>query len=73
MEHVHESPLVMIVPLVVLAIGAVVAGFAASTTLFIGEDWQHFWRGSIFNRARTTTCLRRDGRHRRLGRRWRRP
>ena len=29
MEHVHESPAVMLVPLVLLAIGALVAGFAA--------------------------------------------
>ena len=48
MEHVHESPAVMLVPLVLLAIGAVVAGKALDSA-FIGEGWQAFWNGSIFN------------------------
>ncbi len=47
MEHVHESPAVMLVPLVLLAIGAVVAGKALDSA-FIGEGWQAFWNGSIF-------------------------
>jgi NADH-quinone oxidoreductase subunit L len=46
-EHVHESPVVMLAPLVLLAIGAVVAGKALDGA-FIGEDWQAFWNGSIF-------------------------
>ena len=29
LEHVHESPAVMTVPLIVLALGAIFAGFAA--------------------------------------------
>jgi NADH-quinone oxidoreductase subunit L len=48
LEHVHESPPVMIVPLLVLATGAVIAGKLLDP-LFIGEDWQAFWNGSIFN------------------------
>jgi NADH-quinone oxidoreductase subunit L len=48
MEHVHESPPVMLVPLVVLAIGAVIAGKLLDTT-FIGEGFHDFWRASIFN------------------------
>jgi NADH-quinone oxidoreductase subunit L len=48
LEHVHESPPVMIVPLLFLATGAVIAGKLLST-LFIGADWQAFWNGSIFN------------------------
>jgi NADH-quinone oxidoreductase subunit L len=48
LEHVHESPTVMLAPLVVLAIGAVVAGKLLDTT-FIGEGLQAFWHGSIFN------------------------
>jgi NADH-quinone oxidoreductase subunit L len=48
LKHVHESPLVMIGPLVVLAIGAVFAGWALDGW-FIGPQWQAFWRGSIFN------------------------
>ncbi len=46
LEHVHESPPVMTVPLMLLAVGAVVAGFALHG-MFIGEDWPAFWRGSI--------------------------
>jgi NADH-quinone oxidoreductase subunit L len=48
MEHVHESPMVMIVPLLVLSAGAFAAGFAMHSWL-IGENWQEFWGGSIFN------------------------
>src|SRR5271165_1024545 len=48
LEHAHESPWVMLGPLVVLSIGAVFAGWALDTW-FIGADWQHFWNGSIFN------------------------
>ena len=50
MEHVHESPWVMLVPLLVLSVGALVAGFALHSW-FIGEDWQAFWNGSIYNGA----------------------
>jgi NADH-quinone oxidoreductase subunit L len=48
LEHAHESPWVMLGPLVVLAIGAVTAGWALHTW-FIGADWPHFWNGAIFN------------------------
>ncbi len=47
-EHVHESPPVMLLPLVLLAIGAVVAGFLLDPE-FIGETWREFWNGAIFN------------------------
>ena len=40
---VHESPFVMSVPLIVLAIGATVNGFSFRT-LFIGDEWREFWR-----------------------------
>jgi NADH-quinone oxidoreductase subunit L len=48
MEHVHESPAVMLVPLLVLSVGALVAGFSLHS-LFIGDNWQAFWNGSIYN------------------------
>ncbi len=48
LEHAHESPWVMLGPLVVLSIGATFLGWALDTW-FIGADWQHFWNGSIFN------------------------
>jgi NADH-quinone oxidoreductase subunit L len=44
--HVHESPPVMTLPLVVLAIGALLAGWLLKGQL-IGVDWQHFWGSSI--------------------------
>jgi NADH-quinone oxidoreductase subunit L len=43
----HESPLVMLIPLAVLALGAVVAGFAFHEA-FIGHDYEHFWKGALF-------------------------
>ncbi|ACI98641.1 NADH-quinone oxidoreductase subunit L [Rhodospirillum centenum] len=46
MAHVHESPQVMLVPLYVLAVGAVAAGFVAYPW-FVGHDMAHFWGGSI--------------------------
>ena len=47
-EETHESPLVMIVPLVFLSIGAVFAGYAFKE-LFIGyEAANNFWKDSIF-------------------------
>jgi NADH-quinone oxidoreductase subunit L len=48
MHHVHESPPVMIVPLIGLALGAAFAGFAFYE-YFVGEhNLEAFWRGSIF-------------------------
>jgi NADH-quinone oxidoreductase subunit L len=43
----HESPLVMLVPLVVLAIGALVAGYAFKEA-FIGHHYEHFWKSALF-------------------------
>ncbi len=48
LSHVHESPWAMVGPLLVLAVGAVTAGWALHGW-FIGEEWKHFWAGSIFN------------------------
>jgi NADH-quinone oxidoreductase subunit L len=48
MEHVHESPAVMIVPLLVLAVGAVFSGIALNHW-FIGEAQTEFWNHAIFN------------------------
>jgi len=42
----HESPLVMLVPLAVLAIGALFAGLAFSQN-FIGHHFEEFWKGTI--------------------------
>jgi NADH-quinone oxidoreductase subunit L len=46
MEHAHESPNVMLVPLYVLAVGAVFAGWLGYS-YFVGHDAEHFWGESI--------------------------
>ena len=48
MGHVHESPAVMLTPLVLLAVGAIATGFLFEGS-FIGEGWLEFWRGAIVN------------------------
>ncbi len=47
MSHVHESPNVMLIPLYVLAIGAVVAGFVFEHW-FIGHEEKLFWGPAIY-------------------------
>ncbi len=47
-EETHESPLVMLIPLVLLSIGAVFAGYIFKD-LFIGHNGlNNFWQDSIF-------------------------
>jgi NADH-quinone oxidoreductase subunit L len=43
----HESPLSMLIPLAVLSLGAVAAGFAFKEA-FIGHDYEHFWKAALF-------------------------
>jgi NADH-quinone oxidoreductase subunit L len=47
MHHVHESPMVMLVPLFILAAGALFAGVIFHE-LFIGEGYAEFWKASLF-------------------------
>jgi NADH-quinone oxidoreductase subunit L len=47
MSHVHESPQVMLVPLYLLAAGALLAGLLFAP-YFIGHDEAHFWASGIF-------------------------
>jgi NADH-quinone oxidoreductase subunit L len=46
LSHAHESPPVMMIPLVVLALGAIFAGYVFRS-LFVGEGAAEFWGGSI--------------------------
>ena len=46
-EDTHESPLVMLIPLILLSIGAIFAGFIFKE-LFIGSKGINFWNDSIF-------------------------
>ena len=50
LSHVHESPPVMLVPLVILSFGALFAG-AVFAGLFVGGEQTSFWAGSIFTAA----------------------
>ncbi len=47
LEHVHESPNVMLVPLYVLAAGALAAGFIFKD-FFIGHEEASFWGSAIY-------------------------
>ncbi|GHC60414.1 NADH-quinone oxidoreductase subunit L [Limoniibacter endophyticus] len=47
MSHVHESPPVMLIPLYILAVGALFAGFLFHDA-FIGEAYGEFWKVSLF-------------------------
>ena len=47
MSHIHESPFVMLLPLFVLAVGAIFSG-SLLYDLFVGYNWKDFWGASIF-------------------------
>src|SRR5262249_8344509 len=46
-EHAHESPMVVLVPLAVLAAGSILAGYPFKD-LFAGEAIKDFFRGSLY-------------------------
>jgi NADH-quinone oxidoreductase subunit L len=50
----HESPWVMLLPLLVLSVGAIFAG-GVFTHMFIGEGRDAFWRGAIFTASSNHT------------------
>ncbi|MDT8757885.1 NADH-quinone oxidoreductase subunit L [Sphingomonas psychrotolerans] len=45
--HPHESPLVMLLPLLLLSIGAIAAGFVFHGFFIEAEEGAHFWNGSL--------------------------
>ncbi|MDA0240568.1 MAG: NADH-quinone oxidoreductase subunit L [Proteobacteria bacterium] len=47
MAHVHESPKVMLIPLLVLALGAIFLGWL-SFEYFVGHNTVEFWGNAIF-------------------------
>jgi NADH-quinone oxidoreductase subunit L len=49
-DHAHESPIVMLVPLILLSIGAVFAGWFFHE-VFVGEERFTFWSGAIVTSA----------------------
>ena len=46
-DNTHDSPLVMLVPLVFLSLGAIFSGYIFKNT-FIGHHSNEFWQSSIF-------------------------
>lgn len=50
MHHVHDSPPVMLVPLFILAVGALFAGFFF-VGYFFGDNYDAFWKGALFTGA----------------------
>ncbi|KTT72904.1 NADH-quinone oxidoreductase subunit L [Sphingomonas endophytica] len=46
--HPHESPIVMLIPLIVLSIGAVAAGFVFHHWFIDPETAGGFWKGALF-------------------------
>ncbi|GJM01993.1 MAG: NADH:ubiquinone oxidoreductase subunit L [Rhodomicrobium sp.] len=50
LSHVHESPKVMLIPLFLLALGAVAAGFAFKE-YFFGHHYAEFWGKALFTNA----------------------
>ena len=46
-SQTHESPLIMLIPLILLSIGAIFTGYFFKST-FIGHQSNDFWQSSIF-------------------------
>ncbi|MCA0405568.1 MAG: NADH-quinone oxidoreductase subunit L [Proteobacteria bacterium] len=53
-DHAHESPMVMLIPLALLAFGAFAAG-APLAHSFLSEPGEHFWKGALFTGAANHT------------------
>ena len=49
--HPHESPLPMLIPLIVLSVGAIGAGFVFHHAFIDAEHGAAFWNGSLFFNA----------------------
>ena len=47
LEKTHESPIIMLVPLIILGVGAVLSGILLKN-FFIGQESTNFWKNSIF-------------------------
>jgi len=65
MSHVHEAPATMMIPLLVLALGATFAGVALQS-LFIGSASEGFWGNALFvlaDAGQETTAAAESGGH----------
>ncbi|MEL6860607.1 MAG: NADH-quinone oxidoreductase subunit L [Pseudomonadota bacterium] len=52
----HESPIVMLIPLAILSVGAIFAGWYFYDA-FVGHDYKAFWDGAIYT-AKENTVLK---------------
>jgi NADH-quinone oxidoreductase subunit L len=52
----HESPPVMMIPLIVLAVGALLAGFLFKG-VFIGDGYEAFWGDALYTRPDNTILV----------------
>jgi NADH-quinone oxidoreductase subunit L len=59
MAHVHESPLSMTGPLMLLSLGAVLSGMLLNS-LFIGTENASYWQGAIFTSAQNHVLENRE-------------
>ncbi len=46
-EETHESPIIMIIPLIILSVGAIFAGFLFKDLFLINSNGYNFWGNSI--------------------------
>jgi NADH-quinone oxidoreductase subunit L len=46
--HPHESPITMLIPLIILSIGAVAAGYVFNRWFIEPTAGEEFWKGSVF-------------------------
>jgi NADH-quinone oxidoreductase subunit L len=46
-EHIHESPISMTLPLIILSIGALIVGYIFAKKLGIGNEGLKFWGGAL--------------------------
>ncbi|MDF1607506.1 NADH-quinone oxidoreductase subunit L [Hoeflea sp. YIM 152468] len=53
MHHAHESPMVMLVPLFILAVGALFSGVVFKE-FFFGHGYAEFWKGALFTSTGNT-------------------
>jgi NADH-quinone oxidoreductase subunit L len=56
----HESPWVIILPLLALSVGAIFAGYVFAEK-FVGAEQMEFWRGAIFTLPSNTVLAAKEG------------
>ncbi len=57
LDHAHESPLIMLIPLLCLALGAIFAG-GLFYNLFFGHYFSEFWHSSLYFSKQTLAVIK---------------